>query len=93
MLSATNPASQRIKLAKLELQASAEGFWDQQDKAAAVNQEMSDINDILALTLRMQSQLEDVETAVELIEMEVFTADHTFAILHLVMSLESMMSR
>ena len=93
MLSATNPASQRIKLAKLELQASAEGFWDQQDKAAAVNQEMSDINDILALTVRMQSQLEDVETAVELIEMEVFTADLTFAVLHLVMSLESMMSR
>ena len=71
MLSATNPASQRDKLENLQLQASAEGFWDQQDKAAAVNQEMSDINEMLDLAAQMQSQLEDVQTAVELIDMEV----------------------
>ena len=71
MMSATDPASQRRKLDKLEAQASAEGFWDQQDQAAAVNQEMSDINELLQLTAKMQSQLEDVQTAVELIDMEV----------------------
>ncbi len=71
MMSATDPASQRGKLDKLEAQASAEGFWDQQDKAAAVNQEMSDINELLELTAKMQSQLEDVQIAVELIDMEV----------------------
>ena len=71
MMSATDPVSQRSKLDKLEAQASAEGFWDQQDKAAAVNQEMSDINELLELTAKMQSQLEDVQTAVELIDMEV----------------------
>ena len=71
MMSATDPASQRSKLDKLEAQASAEGFWDQQDKAAAVNQEMSDINELLELTANMQSQLEDVQIAVELIDMEV----------------------
>ncbi len=70
-MSATDPASQRSKLDKLEAQASAEGFWDQQDKAAAVNQEMSDINELLELTAKMQSQLEDVQIAVELIDMEV----------------------
>ncbi len=70
-MSATDPASQRSKLDKLEAQASAEGFWDQQDKAAAVNQEMSDINELLQLTAKMQSQLEDVQIAVELIDMEV----------------------
>ncbi len=70
-MSATDPASQRSKLDKLEAQASAEGFWDQQDKAAAVNQEMSDINELLELTAKMQSQLEDVQVAVELIDMEV----------------------
>ncbi|KAL0041594.1 hypothetical protein WJX79_008705 [Trebouxia sp. C0005] len=70
MMSATDPASQRRKLDKLEAQASAEGFWDQQDQAAAVNQEMSDINELLQLTAKMQSQLEDVQTAVELIDME-----------------------
>ena len=70
-MAATDPASRRSKLDKLEAQASAEGFWDQQDKAAAVNQEMSDINELLELTAKMQSQLEDVQIAVELIDMEV----------------------
>ena len=71
MLSAADPASQRDKLVKLEKQASAEGFWDRQDEAAAVSQEMSEINELLRLTSTMQSQLEDVQTAIELIELEV----------------------
>ena len=71
MLSAADPASQRAKLIKLENQASAEGFWDRQDEAAAVSQEMSDINEVLRLTSKMQSQLDDVQTAIELIDLEV----------------------
>ena len=71
MRDATSPSQQRSRLDKLEKQASAEGFWDQQEQAASVNQEMSDINDALQLTSTMESQLDDVETAIELIEMEV----------------------
>ena len=71
MRDATNPGQQRSRLAQLEQEASREGFWDQQEEAAAVNQEMSEINDTLQLTSTMQSQLDDVATAVELIEMEV----------------------
>ena len=71
MRDATNPSNQRSRLEKLEKQASAEGFWDQQEQAASVNQEMSEINDALKLTTTMQSQLDDVAIAIELIEMEV----------------------
>lgn len=74
MMSATNPPGQRSRLQQLELKASAEGFWEQQDKAAAVNQEMSDINELLDVTARMHSQMEDVQTAIELIDMEVHFA-------------------
>ena len=84
MLTATDPAGQRKRLVKLEGQASAEGFWDHQDEAAAVTQEMSDINETLRLTASMQSQLEDVKTAVELIDLEVTgTPSSLFCLLHL----------
>ena len=36
-----------------------------------MTQEMSDINETLRLTASMQSQLENVQTAVELIDLEV----------------------
>ena len=55
----------------MEKQASAEGFWEKQDIAAGVNQEMSEISEALGLVTRLQAQLDDVATAVELIEMEV----------------------
>ena len=75
MFEATNPSLQRTRLHPLEQQASAEGFWDQQEKAAGVNQEMSEINDTLQLTSSLQDQIDNVATAVELIEMEVSLHD------------------
>ena len=60
---------QRTRLHQLVQQASTEGFWDQQEKAAAVNQEMSEINETLQLTSTLQAQIDNVATAVELIEM------------------------
>lgn len=71
MLTSTDPSTQRRRLHELEQQASTEGFWEQQDKAANVNQEMSEITESMQLTARLQAQLEDVATAVELIDMEV----------------------
>lgn len=71
MFEAADLSRQRTRLQQLEQQASTEGFWDQQDKAAAVNQEMSEINETLQLTSTLQAQIDNVATAVELIEMEV----------------------
>lgn len=71
MLASTDPSSQQHRLKELETQASTEGFWEKQDQAASVNQEMSEITDSIQLTTRLQAQLDDVATAVELIEMEV----------------------
>lgn len=71
MFAATDPTAQRTRLQKLEQQASTEGFWDQQEKAASVNQEMSEINETLQLTSTLQAQIDNVATAVELLEMEV----------------------
>ena len=71
MLVSTDPSRQRNRLHELEQQASVEGFWDDQDKAASVNQEMSEITETIGLSSRLQAQLEDVATAVELIDMEV----------------------
>ena len=71
MFEAADVSRQRTRLQKLEQQASLEGFWDQQEKAAAVNQEMSEINETLQLTSTLQAQIDNVATAVELIEMEV----------------------
>ena len=73
MLTSTDPSTQRLRLHELEKQASTEGFWENQDKAASVNQEMSEITDLMQLTARLQAQLEDVATAVELIDLEVGT--------------------
>lgn len=39
--------------------------------AASVNQEMSEINETLQLTSTLQAQIDNVATAVELLEMEV----------------------
>lgn len=71
MFEAADLLRQRTRLQQLEQQASAEGFWDQQDQAAAVNQEVSEINETLQLTYTLQAQIDNVATAVELIEMEV----------------------
>lgn len=71
MFEAADVSRQRTRLHQLVQQASTEGFWDQQEKAAAVNQEMSEINETLQLTSTLQAQIDNVATAVELIEMEV----------------------
>lgn len=74
LVASTDPTLQRQRLHELEQQASTEGFWENQDHAAGVNQEMSDITEALQLASRLQIQLEDVATAVELIDMEVHTS-------------------
>ena len=71
MFEAADLSRQYTRLQQLEQQASTEGFWDQQDKAAAVNQEISEINETLRLTSTLQAQIDNIATAVELIEMEV----------------------
>lgn len=71
MFQATDPTAQRTRLQTLEQQASTEGFWNEQEKAASVNQEMSEINETLQLTSALEAQIENVATAVELLEMEV----------------------
>ncbi|KAL3131818.1 hypothetical protein ABBQ38_007532 [Trebouxia sp. C0009 RCD-2024] len=70
MFQATDPTAQRTRLQTLEQQASTEGFWNEQEKAASVNQEMSEINETLQLTSALEAQIENVATAVELLEME-----------------------
>ena len=79
MLTSTDPSTQRLRLHELEKQASTEGFWENQDKAASVNQEMAEITDLMQLTARLQAQLDDVATAVELIDLEVCTCLGTFS--------------
>lgn len=82
MLTSTDPSTQRRRLHELEQQASTEGFWEQQDNAASVNQEMSEITESIQLTARLQAQLEDVATAVELIDMEVRGCSTIFSSSH-----------
>lgn len=66
----TNLASLRDQYAGLEQAASAGAFWEDQESAQATLQEMSELRGIIQEMEGFQGLLGDVQTAVELAEME-----------------------
>jgi hypothetical protein len=66
----TNLASLRDQYAGLEQAASAGAFWEDQESAQATLQQMSEFRGIIQEMEGFQGLLGDVQTAVELAEME-----------------------
>lgn len=66
----TNLASLRDQYAALEQKASAGDFWEDQDRAQATLQQMSELRGTMQDVEGFQSLLGDVQTALELAEME-----------------------
>ena len=67
----TNLPSLRDQYAALEQAASASSFWDDQESAQATLQQMSELRGIIQEVEGFQGLLGDVQTAIELAEMEV----------------------
>lgn len=70
-----------VEFSSLEQKASAPEFWDNQETAQAVLQQMSDLKSSLDSARGLQALLSDAQTAVELAELEVLTPDHPNALL------------
>ena len=67
----TNVAELEQQYSQLEQQASASDFWECQETAQITLQQMSDLKSSLDSVRGLQSLLSDVQTAVELAELEV----------------------
>lgn len=80
-IQATNIAKLEQQYSLLEQKASASDFWDSQDTAQATLQRMSDLKSSLDVLRGFKSLLSDVQTAIELAELEVRPALHLLMIL------------
>lgn len=65
----------------LEEQAGATDFWDSQASAQATLQQMSNLKSSIDSVKGLQSLLSDVQTAIELAELEVRKIHHSLPIL------------
>ena len=70
-LQATNVISLEQQYSLLERQASASEFWDSQETAQATLQQMSGLKESLDTARGFKALLSDVQTAIELAELEV----------------------
>ena len=66
-----NVPAVKQKIADLESRAAAGDLWDDPSKAAAVMEQLGSVKDDLATSEGLDAQLEDLQLALELLELEV----------------------